>query len=49
VTPQVLLLSSGEINSFALTLKRAGTSRSVTLRTNQDGSGVEVGDIEEKS
>jgi type II secretion system protein H len=41
-TPQVLLLSSGELNSFALTLKRAGTSSSVVLRTNKDGSGVEL-------
>ena len=49
LTPQVLLLSSGELNSFALTLKRAGTRRSVTLRTNADGTGVEVGAIEEKS
>jgi general secretion pathway protein H len=49
LTPQVLLLSSGELNSFALTLKRVGTRRSVTLRTNADGTGVEVGAIEEGS
>lgn len=49
LTPQILLLSSGELNSFALTLKRAGTKRSVTLRTNDDGTGIEVGEIVEKS
>jgi len=43
LTPQVLLLSSGEVNSFALTLQRAGTHHSVTLRTNADGSGIEAG------
>jgi general secretion pathway protein H len=47
--PQVLLLSSGELNSFALTLKRAGTRRNVTLRTSADGTGIEVGAIEEDS
>jgi general secretion pathway protein H len=47
MTPQVLLLSSGELNSFELTLKRAGTSHSATLRTNQDGTGVEVGAVED--
>jgi type II secretion system protein H len=49
LTPQVLLLSSGEVNAFALTLKRAGTNRSVTLRTNADGSGIEVGALEDAS
>ena len=49
LTPQVLLLSSGEINSFVLTLRRAGTRRSAALRTSSDGSGVEVGAVEEAS
>jgi len=43
--PQVLLLSSGEINSFELTLRRAGTPQRVTLRTNKDGTGVDVGAV----
>jgi type II secretion system protein H len=49
LTPQVLLLSSGEVNSFTLTLKRAGTAASVVVRTNRDGSGVEVGDGKDAS
>ena len=42
-TPQVLLLSSGELNSFELTLKRAGSDASAVLRTSEDGSDVEIG------
>ena len=43
LTPQVLLLSSGELNSFALTLRRAGSNASVVVRTSPDGSDVEIG------
>lgn len=40
--PQLLLLSSGEINSFVLTLRRAGSDASAVLRTNSASSDVEV-------
>ena len=43
--PQLLLLSSGELNSFSLTLKRAGSRGAVVLRTNRDGTGVETDTI----
>jgi hypothetical protein len=37
-SPQVLLLSNGDTNSFALTLVREGVKRSVTLQSNPDGT-----------
>lgn len=47
-TPQILLFSNGDINSFALTLARDGTARTVTMQSAADGSGtVQVGEIVE--
>jgi len=45
-TPQILLFSNGDMNSFALTLTRAGSGRSVTVRTGEDGQ-LAVGDVTE--
>jgi type II secretion system protein H len=45
-TPQVLLLSSGDVNSFVLTLSRQGVNRTATLKSNVDGS-IETGAIVE--
>jgi hypothetical protein len=41
-----MLFSNGDTNSFALTLSREGSNRSVTLQSSEDGS-VQVGDIVE--
>jgi general secretion pathway protein H len=35
-SPQVLLLSNGDVNSFSLTLEREGTRRSATLQSKPD-------------
>jgi type II secretion system protein H len=35
-SPQVLLLSNGDVNSFALTLAREGTRRTTTLQSKPD-------------
>jgi hypothetical protein len=35
-SPQLLLLSNGDVNSFALTLEREGTRRSATLQSKPD-------------
>jgi prepilin-type N-terminal cleavage/methylation domain-containing protein len=43
-TPQVLLFSNGDTNTFALTLERAGVGRTATLQSSDDGS-VHTGDI----
>jgi hypothetical protein len=43
-TPQVLLFSNGDTNSFALTLVREQVGRSATLQSSDDGT-VRVGDI----
>lgn len=40
--PQVLLLSSGELNAFELTLRRAGSDARVIVRTSRDGGDVET-------
>jgi general secretion pathway protein H len=45
-TPQILLFSNGDMNSFSLTLTRAGTGRSVTLSSGDDGK-LAVGDVVE--
>jgi hypothetical protein len=45
-TPQVMLFSNGDTNSFALTLSREGSNRSVTLQSSDDGT-VQVGDVVE--
>jgi general secretion pathway protein H len=40
--PQLLLLSSGELNAFELTLRRAGSDARVIVRTSPDGGDVET-------
>ena len=45
-TPQIMLLSNGDINSFALTLVREGVNRSATLQSTEDGD-VQFGDVVE--
>ena len=37
-SPQIMLLSDGDLNSFALTIARNSTLRSVTLRSVSDGT-----------
>jgi type II secretion system protein H len=37
-SPQILLLSNGDVNSFALTLVREGSNRSATLQGSPDGT-----------
>ena len=37
-SPQVLLFSNGETNSFALTIMRDGVGRKVTLQSAADGT-----------
>ena len=43
-TPQILLFSNGDTNSFALTIVREQVGRSATLQSSDDGT-VRVGDI----
>jgi hypothetical protein len=43
-TPQLLLFSNGDTNSFALTIVREEAGRSATLQSSDDGT-VQVGDI----
>ncbi|HEX2789404.1 MAG TPA: type II secretion system minor pseudopilin GspH [Steroidobacteraceae bacterium] len=45
-SPQIMLFSNGDMNSFALTIARDGVGRSATLQSNADGT-VKVGDIVE--
>lgn len=45
-TPQILLLSNGDTNSFQLTIERPSTRRSVTFKSADDGS-ISAGDIVE--
>jgi type II secretion system protein H len=45
-TPQIMLFSNGDTNTFALTIERVGVGRSVTLQSADDGT-VKVGDIVE--
>jgi type II secretion system protein H len=45
-TPQVMLFSNGDTNTFSLTIERVGVGRSVTLASADDGS-VKVGDLVE--
>lgn len=45
-TPQILLYSNGDTNTFALTIERVGIGRSATLQSSDDGS-VKAGDIVE--
>jgi general secretion pathway protein H len=47
-TPQILLFSNGDTNSFVLTMVRDGVNRSVTLQSSDNGDGtIKVGDIVE--
>lgn len=47
-SPQIMLYSNGDTNTFALTIERAGTGRSATLQSADDGSGtIKTGDIVE--
>jgi general secretion pathway protein H len=43
-SPQVLLLSNGDVNSFSLRLERDGTHRNATLLSKADGT-IETGAI----
>jgi type II secretion system protein H len=43
-SPQVMLFSNGETNSFALTITRDGVGRKVTLQSGADGA-IQVSDI----
>jgi general secretion pathway protein H len=45
-SPQIMLFSNGDTNSFALTIARDGIGRSATLQSNTDGT-LKVGDIVE--
>jgi len=45
-SPQVLLFSNGETNSFALTITRDGVGRNATLQSGDDGT-IHVSDIME--
>jgi general secretion pathway protein H len=45
-SPQIMLFSNGDTNSFALTIARDGVRRSATLQSNADGT-LKVGDIVE--
>ena len=48
VSPQIMLFSNGDLNSFELTIRRASANRSVTLRSTESGK-IEVGDMLESS
>jgi general secretion pathway protein H len=48
VSPQIMLFSNGDLNSFELTIRRATANRSVTLRSTETGK-IEVGDIVEST
>jgi hypothetical protein len=43
-TPQILLLSNGDVNSFVLTIARPATNRSAALKSDADGT-IETGAI----
>ena len=45
-TPQLMLFSNGDTNTFSLTIEREGVGRSATLESVADGT-VHVGDIVE--
>lgn len=46
VSPQIMLFSNGDLNSFELTIRRPSANRSVTLRSTESGK-IEVSDIVE--
>jgi len=43
-TPQIMLFSNGDTNTFILTMQRPNANRSVTLQSSDDGT-VKVGEI----
>jgi type II secretion system protein H len=43
-SPQIMLLSNGDTNSFALTIERDSSHRSVTIQSAADGS-IKAGDV----
>jgi type II secretion system protein H len=43
-SPQIMLFSNGDTNSFALTIARDGVGRSVTLQSQTDGT-IKVSDV----
>jgi type II secretion system protein H len=43
-TPQIMLFSNGDTNTFILTMERAAANRSVTIQSSDDGT-VKVGEI----
>jgi len=45
-SPQIMLFSNGDTNSFALTITRDGVGRSVTLQSSADGT-IKASDIQE--
>jgi type II secretion system protein H len=45
-TPQIMLFSNGDTNSFVLTIARPDANHSATLQSNEDGK-IQVGDIVE--
>jgi type II secretion system protein H len=45
-TPQILLMSNGDVNSFVLTISRPATNRSASLKSDADGT-IKTGDIVE--
>jgi hypothetical protein len=45
-SPQILLLSNGDVNSFSVTLERESTHRSATLQSKADGT-IQTGAIVE--
>jgi type II secretion system protein H len=45
--PQIMLLSNGDTNSFALTIERPSTHRSITIQSATDGT-VQAGKIVEE-
>jgi len=48
-TPQVMLYSSGDLTSFAITLERDGGVRSVTLAQDEQGQVVEKPQVEARA
>jgi general secretion pathway protein H len=46
VSPQIMLFSNGDLNSFELTIRRSSANRTVTLRSTETGK-IEVGDMVE--
>ncbi len=43
-SPQIMLFSNGDTNSFALTIMREGVGRSVSLQSSADGT-IKASDI----